>query len=54
MKILREVNEFIICFQSECIEKYQFKLRTATSVVVPLTANILLQVHWRAFDTACF
>ena len=23
--------------------------RTATSVVVPLTANILLRVHWRAF-----
>ena len=29
-------------------------IRTATSVVVPLTAYILLRVHWRAFDTACF
>ena len=28
--------------------------RTATSLVVPLTANIFLRAHWRAFDTACF
>ena len=32
--------------------KWRVGGRTATSVAVPLTANILLRGHWRAFDTA--